>query len=42
LKVLVVSFSPNSKKLASGDMKGEIVLWDPMSGKKIGKVLKGH
>lgn len=34
--------SPNGRVLASGGMDGEIRLWNPETGKEIGKPLKAH
>jgi ribosome assembly protein 4 len=40
--VLVISFSPNGKYIASGDMDGNIFIWDPLTGNRVGSCLKGH
>ena len=40
--VLVVSFSPNGKLLASGGMDNLVCLWDPITGKRKGSPMKGH
>ena len=40
--VLVVAWSPNGKVLASGGMDNQIFLWDPETGKAIGKPMKSH
>ena len=39
--MLVVSWSPDAKYLASGDMDGNILLWDPADGKLLGSC-SGH
>lgn len=40
--VLVISWSPDGKKLASACKNGEICIWNPEDGKQIGRTLKGH
>lgn len=40
--VLCLAWSADSKKLASGDKSGQILVWDPESGKQIGKTMIGH
>ena len=40
--VLYVAFSPDGKVLASAGIDRNIMLWEAQTGKKIGKVLKGH
>lgn len=39
--VLVVAWSPDAKCIASGDMDGTILLWDPSDGKLLGSC-SGH
>ncbi len=40
--ILCVSWSPDGQKLASADKNGLIIIWNPDTGKKIGKPLTGH
>jgi ribosome assembly protein 4 len=40
--VLVISWSPDGKRLASACKNGEICIWDPETGKQIGRSLRGH
>lgn len=40
--VLYIAWSPDGKKLASGGMDNELYLWDPQTGKTVGKPFKGH
>ncbi|KAL4834643.1 hypothetical protein H8958_006865 [Nasalis larvatus] len=40
--VLSISWSPDGKKLASGCKNGQILLWDPSTGKQVGRTLAGH
>ncbi|KAI6189471.1 Notchless-like protein 1 [Aphelenchoides bicaudatus] len=40
--VLCIAFSPNGKKLASACKSGEIFIWDPNTGKQLGRKLIGH
>jgi len=40
--VLAVAWSPNGKRVASGDKQGVVRIWDPVEGVKHGKPLKGH
>lgn len=40
--VLSISWSPDGKKLASGCKNGQILLWDPSTGKQVGRALTGH
>lgn len=44
--VLCVSWSPDGRKLASGSYtrkdNGEVIIWDPETGKQIGQTLTGH
>ena len=40
--VLAVAWAPNGKLLASGCYAGEIRIWDPVAGQRVGKVLRGH
>ncbi|GIY64195.1 notchless protein homolog 1, partial [Caerostris extrusa] len=40
--VLCIAWSPNGLKLASGCKNGLICIWDPRTGKQIGKALSGH
>ena len=39
---MAISWSPDSKKIASGCKSGQIRLWNPETGKQIGKTLVGH
>jgi WD40 repeat protein len=39
--VLVVAWSPDAQMIASGDMDGSILLWDPKDGKLLGSC-SGH
>lgn len=39
--MLVVSWSPDAQLIASGDMDGNILLWDPKDGKLLGSC-SGH
>lgn len=39
--VLVVAWSPDGKFVVSGDMDGQIMVWDPVSGKALG-TCNGH
>jgi WD40 repeat protein len=39
--VLCVAWSPDGAMVASGDMDGNIWLWDPVTGKPLG-TCKGH
>jgi WD40 repeat protein len=39
--VLVVAWSPDAQVIASGDMDGSILLWDPKDGKLLGSC-SGH
>jgi ribosome assembly protein 4 len=39
--VLVVAWSPDAAVIASGDMDGSILLWDPKDGKLLGSC-SGH
>lgn len=40
--ILCVAWSPDGLKLASADKNGLIIIWNPETGKKIGKPLTGH
>ncbi|XP_074045019.1 notchless protein homolog 1 isoform X2 [Macrotis lagotis] len=40
--VLSIAWSPDGKKLASGCKNGQILLWDPNTGKQVGRALAGH
>ncbi|XP_013789989.1 notchless protein homolog 1-like [Limulus polyphemus] len=40
--VLCIAWSPNGKKLASACKKGQIIIWNPNTGKQIGRTLTGH
>nr|KAF6416608.1 notchless-like protein 1 [Molossus molossus] len=40
--VLSISWSPDGKRLASGCKNGQILLWDPNTGKQVGRTLAGH
>ncbi|KRX14707.1 Notchless -like protein 1, partial [Trichinella nelsoni] len=40
--VLCLSWSPDGQRLASGCKEGKICIWDPETGKQIGKTLVGH
>jgi ribosome assembly protein 4 len=40
--VLCVAWAPNGLKLASADKNSCIMIWDPESGKQIGKTLNVH
>lgn len=40
--VMAVAWAPDGKVLASGCMDGELRVWNPESGKAVGKPLKGH
>ncbi|XP_036623448.1 notchless protein homolog 1 isoform X1 [Trichosurus vulpecula] len=40
--VLSIAWSPDGKKLASGCKNGQILLWDPNTGKQLGRALAGH
>ncbi|XP_076453353.1 notchless protein homolog 1-like [Babylonia areolata] len=44
--VICLAWSPNGQKLASGSYtthnNGEVMIWDPKTGKQIGQTLTGH
>ncbi|KAG1673476.1 Notchless 1 [Nymphon striatum] len=40
--VLCIAWSPDGKKLASACKNGQICIWNPQSGKQMGKTLIGH
>eukprot|EP01133_Synstelium_polycarpum_P009859 gene9859-11520_t len=40
--VLQVAWSPDGTKIATGGMEGDIRIWNPLTGKQMGSVLKGH
>jgi ribosome assembly protein 4 len=40
--VLCAAFSPDGRKLASGDRNGEVRLWDTLTGQLICSPLRGH
>lgn len=40
--VLYLSWSPCGRKLASGCKNGQVCVWNPVNGKKIGKTMTGH
>lgn len=40
--VLVISWAPNGRKLASADKNGVIITWDPVTGKQVGRNMTGH
>ncbi|VDN55357.1 unnamed protein product [Dracunculus medinensis] len=40
--VLCLGWAPDGKKLASSCKSGEIIIWNPLTGKQIGHKLTGH
>ncbi|XP_067929156.1 notchless protein homolog 1-like [Watersipora subatra] len=40
--VLCIAWSPDANKLASACKKGQVCIWQPETGKQIGKTLIGH
>ncbi|KAG0450725.1 hypothetical protein HPP92_026600 [Vanilla planifolia] len=40
--VLCIAWSPDGKHLVSGSKSGELILWDPQTGKQFGNSLTGH
>lgn len=40
--VLCISWSPDGSKLASACKQGRVMLWDPQTGKQIGRTMIGH
>ncbi len=40
--VSTVAFSPDGKRLASGDFHGTVRLWDVATGQPVGPPLTGH
>lgn len=40
--VLAVSWSPDGRYIATGSMDNSVRIWDPKTGKQIGKTLQGH
>ncbi|XP_064460928.1 notchless protein homolog 1-like isoform X2 [Ornithodoros turicata] len=40
--VLCVAWSPNTQKVASGCKNGQIWIWDPVTGKQLGRTMHGH
>lgn len=40
--VEAISWSPLGTRLASGCKKGVICIWDPETGKQVGKSMTGH
>jgi len=37
--VLCIAWSPDGKYLVSGSMSGELICWDPQTGKQLGNAL---
>lgn len=40
--VLCISWSPDGRKLSSACKNGQVMVWDPTTGKQIGPTLTGH
>lgn len=40
--VLCVAWSPDGKKLASACKAGDIIIWNPETGKQCGRTMRGH
>jgi ribosome assembly protein 4 len=40
--VLCIAWSPDGNHLVSGSKSGELILWDPKTGKQLGTPLTGH
>ena len=40
--VLVVNWSPDDSRIATGGMDNTVRIWDPKTGKQLGNAMKGH
>lgn len=40
--VLYIAWSPCGTKIASASQDGRIIIWDPETGKQVGKDMRGH
>jgi ribosome assembly protein 4 len=40
--VLALAWAPSGTKVASGSKNGKVLIWDPTTGKQMGKPLTGH
>ncbi|XP_037936540.1 protein Notchless [Teleopsis dalmanni] len=40
--VMCVSWSPGGKRIASACKMGNIIIWNPETGKQVGRILNGH
>lgn len=40
--VLCTAWSPDARRFASGDKRGGLIVWDPSTGKMVGKLIQAH